>query len=404
MNYNNNCKEDDIMLVNIYSDGFTRGLEHLGPGNHYNVDVPASVYSLAQRMGARIYPVHQDPNRSAQSIRHIPPAQQSAYRTPQEQRQPTVQQIQEYQRQQSSKLAQMRSKNSDKSQFIRPADMSNNNSDVRFNKQVSDSDNVENLNENTVRTSATQDQPEKKNKQFMSARDIDAQLRQQNADHQRMFKTDSLNEMAEKRQREIESAIHAKHPDPIDYDSFDKQYEAEKKESSVLRVGRDMTTAPIENATPEMLTEGIIENANPERVGDVLLGNSSPEEKDIKRKTNAIKDIIAQQKAEEDMLKEEESQNDIDIDALLDSILDSEPEPEIDTASIYDNAMNDAIEESKTVTYDKDELMQFTNKKLGEILKDRGYVKGKMAPKPYDRKENLVEKVLATQTTNSDEE
>lgn len=66
--------------------------------------------------------------------------------------------------------------------------------------------------------------------------------------------------------------------------------------------------------------------------------------------------------------------------------------------------MNDAIEESKTITYDKDELMQFTNKKLGEILKDRGYVKGKMAPKPYDRKENLVEKVLATQATNSDEE
>lgn len=402
MNYNKFIVKDDLfMLVNIYSDGYTRGLEHLGPGNHYNVDVPASVYNLAQRMGARIYPVGQDPNRSAQSISHIPPAQQSAYRTPTEQRRPMMQT-----QPQPSKLMQMKNRNSnpDKSQFIRPADMSNNNSDVRFNKQVSDTDNAENLNENTVRTSATQDQPEKKNKQFMSARDIDAQLRQQNADHQRMFKTDSLNEMAEKRQREIESAIHAKHPDPIDYDSFDKQYEAEKKESSVLRVGRDMTTAPIENATPEMLTEGIIENADPERVTDVLLGNSSPEEKDIKQKTNVIKDMIAQQKAEEDMLKEEDSQSDIDIDALLDSILDSEPEPEIDTASIYDNAMNDAVEESKNVIYEKDELMQFTNKKLGEILKGRGYVKGKMAPKPYDRKENLVEKVLATQTTNSDEE
>jgi hypothetical protein len=358
-------------------------------------------------MGARIYPVNQDPNRSAQSIRHIPPAQQSAYRTPQEQRQPAVQQIQEYQReQQTSKLMQRKNNSSDKPQFMRSSATSNNNGDVRFNKQVSDTDNVENLNENAVRTSTIQAQPEKKNKQFMSARDIDAQLKRQNADHQRMFKTDSLNEMAEKRQREIEAGIRAKHPDPIDYDSFDKQYEAEKKESSVLRVGRDMTTAPIENATPEMLSEGIIENANPERVGDVLLGNSSPEEKDIKRKTNAIKDMIAQQKAEEDKQKEaeeQEYQSDIDIDALLDSILESEPEPEINTTAIYDAAIAEAAEESKSLVYDRDELMQFTNKKLGDILKDRGYVKGKMAPKPYDRKENLVEKVLATQTTSSDE-
>jgi hypothetical protein len=349
------------MRVNIYNNGITRFLEYLGPGNHMNVEVSPGIMNLLKRHGVTMYPSNKDPNITARRVQQQTVTQNLSTQALVEEALKNVR-TQEALNRTVDVQTPEKKKNP---QFMRPSDMNGVDKSVRFGKQVSDAGEVGIITENDM-LNETVMEPQAHNtssSEKITARSIHNDFVKNN--RQDDIKNEKLRDIAEKRQRELEQGINnrfTQQPQAVDWETFDRQYMAERE---------------------------------------------------------AAEKAAAEADTSEEIIEDVETDTD---DASIDSILESlgvTTEENIDTEAIYEMAHETATtntptkkrgprsrsyivdsETAKNTVYDEAELLQMTNKTLQSILRGRGHSKGQYSPTIYDSKEKLIAKIKATQTND----
>ena len=144
---------------------------------------------------------------------------------------------------------------------------------------------------------------------------------------------------------------------------------------------------------------------------ELVNGKDEELEEKLKRQREAkeeeakTSEIVAEESYSEEVAVEEPSETlpeditveDDDIDAAIDALGQMDIPTFDPDMSNLESLEEVQTEKSEIKKYSKKKLETMTKRELKEILKERGYIEGRLAPKYHDTVATLVSKVLETQ-------